>query len=93
MNDQDSYWRPAPPLLLGAGLLLWGWQNGFPVYALLMALACHRQGVQQSYGPFRPGIFYYCSLYIYRQGRGWYLYDPVNHPICAVPAYPGPALQ
>ena len=38
MNDQDSYWRPAPPLLLGAGLLLWGWQNGFPVYALLLGI-------------------------------------------------------
>jgi len=37
MNDQDSYWRPAPTLLLGAGLLLWGWQNGFLLYAVSMA--------------------------------------------------------
>ena len=30
---------PAPPLLLGCGLLLWGWQNSFLLYALPMALA------------------------------------------------------
>jgi transglutaminase-like putative cysteine protease len=30
--------RPAPPLLTGAGLLLWGWQTGFLPYALPMAL-------------------------------------------------------
>lgn len=29
---------PAPPLLLGCGLLLWGWQNHFLLYALPMAL-------------------------------------------------------
>ncbi len=29
---------PAPPLLLGCGLLLWGWQNSFLLYALPMAL-------------------------------------------------------
>lgn len=28
----------APPFLLGCGLLLWGWQNGFLLYALPMAL-------------------------------------------------------
>ncbi|MBI1733272.1 MAG: transglutaminase domain-containing protein [Gammaproteobacteria bacterium] len=28
----------APPLLVGAGLLLWGWQNGYLLYALAMAL-------------------------------------------------------
>lgn len=38
MNGQDSYWRPAPPLLLGAGLLLWGWQNGFLLYAVSMGV-------------------------------------------------------
>jgi transglutaminase-like putative cysteine protease len=30
--------RPAPPLLTGAGLLLWGWQTGFLPYAVPMAL-------------------------------------------------------
>src|SRR5262245_42380990 len=27
-----------PPLLLGAGLLFWGWQTGFLIIALLMAV-------------------------------------------------------
>jgi len=30
--------RPAPPFLLGAGLLIWGWQTGFFVFAIPMAL-------------------------------------------------------
>lgn len=30
--------RPAPPLLLGAGLLIWGWQTGLLIYALPMAV-------------------------------------------------------
>lgn len=30
--------RPAPPLLLGAGLLIWGWQTEFLIYALPMAV-------------------------------------------------------
>ena len=29
---------PAPPMLLGCGLLLWGWQNSFLLYAVPMAL-------------------------------------------------------
>ncbi len=28
----------SPPLLLGAGLLVWGWQCDFPAYAVIMAL-------------------------------------------------------
>ena len=28
----------APPFLLAAGLLLWGWQTGFIIYALIMAI-------------------------------------------------------
>lgn len=31
--------RPAPPMLLGGGLLLWGWQNEFLPFALAMATA------------------------------------------------------
>ncbi|HSR63766.1 MAG TPA: transglutaminase-like domain-containing protein [Gammaproteobacteria bacterium] len=30
--------RPAPPLLLAAGLLFWGWQNDFLLYAIPMAI-------------------------------------------------------
>ena len=38
MNDQATFLRPAPPFLVGTALLLWGWQNGLIIYALLMAL-------------------------------------------------------
>lgn len=38
MTDIATRLRPAPPLLLGCGLLLWGWQTGFLVYAVPMAL-------------------------------------------------------
>lgn len=38
MIIRETYLRAAPPLLLGAGLLLWGWQNGFLVYAIIMGL-------------------------------------------------------
>ena len=35
--------RPAPPLIMGAGLLLWGWQNDFLFYSLCMALVLECQ--------------------------------------------------
>lgn len=38
MNDRPSILQPAPPLVLGAGLLIWGWQNQFLPYAILMAI-------------------------------------------------------
>jgi len=38
MIDKPSILRPAPPLIMGAGLLLWGWQNQFLPYAFLMAI-------------------------------------------------------
>ena len=38
MSERELYWRPAPTLLLGAGLLLWGWQNNFLPYAILMGI-------------------------------------------------------
>jgi transglutaminase-like putative cysteine protease len=38
MNDARPRLLPAPPWLLGAGLLLWGWQNGFLLYAIPMLL-------------------------------------------------------
>ena len=44
MIEQDSYWRPAPPLLLGTGLLLWGWQNNFLLYAVLMGVILEMAG-------------------------------------------------
>ena len=44
MIDQDTYWRPAPPLLLGTGLLLWGWQNNFLLYAVLMGVVLELAG-------------------------------------------------
>ena len=30
--------KPAPQFIVGGGLLLWGWQNGFLIYALPMAV-------------------------------------------------------
>ena len=38
MSNRETILRSAPPLLLGAGLVLWGWQNGFLAYAVLMGL-------------------------------------------------------
>ena len=38
MKTEASILQPAPPLVLGAGLLLWGWQNHFLVYAIVLAL-------------------------------------------------------
>lgn len=38
MTDRDSLLQPAPPLIMGAGLLLWGWQNQFLPYAFIMAV-------------------------------------------------------
>ena len=38
MKNYALHLRPAPPLILAAALLLWGWQNNFVIYALLMAL-------------------------------------------------------
>lgn len=38
MNTAAIRLRPAPPLILGAGLLLWGWQTGHLWYALPMAV-------------------------------------------------------
>jgi len=38
MNTAAVRLRPAPPFILGAGLLLWGWQTGYFWYALPMAL-------------------------------------------------------
>lgn len=38
MTDAAIRLRPAPPLILASGLLLWGWQTGFLLYALPMAV-------------------------------------------------------
>jgi len=38
MSSKAAELCAAPPFLLGAGLLLWGWQNGFILYAVPMAL-------------------------------------------------------
>ncbi|MFQ5660086.1 MAG: transglutaminase family protein [Gammaproteobacteria bacterium] len=38
MNPGATRLRPAPPFLVGGGLLLWGLQNGFLMYALFMAI-------------------------------------------------------
>ena len=38
MTERDSILQPAPPLIMGAGLLLWGWQNQFLPYAIIMAV-------------------------------------------------------
>lgn len=38
MKDNSSILQPAPPLVMGAGLMIWGWQNEFLAYAILMAL-------------------------------------------------------
>ena len=37
-DNQASTLKETPPFLLGAGLLLWGWQCNFFLYALLMAM-------------------------------------------------------
>jgi len=39
MTASSCVLRGAPPLLIAAGLLLWGWQNGFLAYAAAMAIA------------------------------------------------------
>ena len=38
MKATYSILLPAPPFILGAGLLLWGWQNEFLAYAAAMAI-------------------------------------------------------
>ncbi|MBF8270237.1 MAG: transglutaminase-like enzyme, predicted cysteine protease, partial [Gammaproteobacteria bacterium] len=38
MKEPNSILLPAPPFILGAGLLLWGWQNQFLAYAAVMAI-------------------------------------------------------
>jgi len=38
MKPRPALLPPAPPLILGAGLLLWGWQNQYLAYAAVMAL-------------------------------------------------------
>lgn len=38
MNSFSTQLRNAPPLLMGAGLLVWGWQCNYLLYALIMAL-------------------------------------------------------
>jgi transglutaminase-like putative cysteine protease len=38
MTTDATELRPAPPFLIGAALLVWGWQNNFMLYAVIMAI-------------------------------------------------------
>ena len=38
MDAAATALKHAPPFIMGAGLLLWGWQNGFLIYAVPMAV-------------------------------------------------------
>ncbi|MEX2353948.1 MAG: transglutaminase-like domain-containing protein [Gammaproteobacteria bacterium] len=38
MNNHLTSLKPAPPFTLGAALLLWGWQTGFLIFAVPMAV-------------------------------------------------------
>jgi hypothetical protein len=38
VKSVDLLLRPAPPLVLAAGLMLWGWQNQYLIYAIPMAV-------------------------------------------------------